>query len=148
MFRISTATQKLSLKPKLNEWMNEWVNKQNKSNQNKNPTKNKKLKKESKGNQKAKGQNYWACQRLEPGSSWMFHTSAGGAHSEKTQSHGDTVRLRCGIFSALHQPYSPTQLLAVGNGLLYQLLVGRHLGCSQDQGWVGGGILGLVFIDG
>lgn len=46
------------------------------------------------------------------------------------------------------QPYSPAQLLAVGDGFLHQLLVGGHLRGSQDQGGVGGGILWLVLVDG
>lgn len=45
-------------------------------------------------------------------------------------------------------PHSPAQLPAVSNGLLHQLLVGWHLCCGQDQGRVGGGILGLVLVDG
>lgn len=44
--------------------------------------------------------------------------------------------------------HSPALLLAICNGCLHQLLVDRHLRCSQDQGWVGGGILGLVLFNG
>lgn len=37
---------------------------------------------------------------------------------------------------------------AVFNGLIQQVLVGRHLSSSQDEGRVSGGILRLVLFDG
>lgn len=43
---------------------------------------------------------------------------------------------------------SPAQPLAIGDGLPHQLLVGWHLCGRQDQGRVGGGILGLELLDG
>lgn len=39
-------------------------------------------------------------------------------------------------------------LLSVCNGDVDQLCVFLLLGCGQDEGWVGGGILGLVFANG
>lgn len=45
-------------------------------------------------------------------------------------------------------PILPALGDAVFDGLVDQMLVGGHLGSSQDEGRVGGGILGLVLFNG
>lgn len=45
-------------------------------------------------------------------------------------------------------PILPALGDAIFDGLVDQMLVGGHLGSSQDEGGVGGGILGLVLFNG
>lgn len=51
----------------------------------------------------------------------------------------------CKVFRV---PILPALGDAVFDGLVDQMLVGGHLGSSQDEGGVGGGILGLVLFNG